>query len=55
MVEDGAVKKHVVIIGAGAGGASLAARLAHRGYRVTVVEKVQGRRKFMNRRIRMKG
>lgn len=33
--------KHVVIIGAGVGGASLAARLAHRGYKVTVVEKVQ--------------
>lgn len=32
--------KHVVIIGAGVGGAALAARLSHRGYRVTVVEKV---------------
>lgn len=37
-------KKHVIIIGAGVGGASLAARLAHRGYRVTVFEKVRGGR-----------
>jgi heterodisulfide reductase subunit A-like polyferredoxin len=32
--------QHVLIIGAGVGGASLAARLSHRGYKVTVVEKV---------------
>jgi phytoene desaturase (3,4-didehydrolycopene-forming) len=36
---DAGAKKHVVIIGAGVGGASLAARLSHRGYKVTVVEK----------------
>ncbi|PWN42435.1 phytoene desaturase [Ceraceosorus guamensis] len=34
--------KHVVIIGAGAGGTCLAARLAHKGYRVTVVERHAG-------------
>lgn len=33
-------QQHVLIIGAGVGGASLAARLSHRGYKVTVVEKV---------------
>lgn len=31
--------KHVLIIGAGVGGSALAARLAYRGYRVTVYEK----------------
>lgn len=31
-------QKHVVIVGAGAGGLSTAARLAHRGVRVTVLE-----------------
>ena len=34
-------QKHVVIIGAGAGGTCLAARLAHKGHKVTVVEKVR--------------
>lgn len=37
-------REHVVIIGAGVGGSALAARLAHRGYKVTVVEKVSGTR-----------
>jgi phytoene desaturase (3,4-didehydrolycopene-forming) len=31
--------KHVVIVGAGAGGTALAARLAHAGHRVSVIEK----------------
>lgn len=30
--------KHVIVVGAGAGGLSLAARLSHRGHRVTVLE-----------------
>lgn len=33
-------QRSVVIVGAGVGGAALAARLSHRGYKVTVVEKV---------------
>lgn len=44
--------KHIVIIGAGAGGTCLAARLAHKGYRVSVVEKhaqVGGRCSLMRR------
>ena len=37
----GGSKKHVVIVGAGVGGTALAARLAARGYQVTVLEKVK--------------
>lgn len=32
-------QKHIIVIGAGAGGTAAAARLAREGYRVTVVEK----------------
>lgn len=33
-------KKHVVVIGSGIGGSSIAALLSHRGYKVTVLEKL---------------
>lgn len=36
-------QKHVVIIGAGAGGTCLAARLGKLGHRVTVVERVRSK------------
>ncbi|PWN87345.1 phytoene desaturase [Acaromyces ingoldii] len=39
MANTSSSRKHVIVIGAGVGGAALAARLAHRGYKVTVVEK----------------
>lgn len=43
----GSRQKHVVIIGAGAGGTCLAARLAHKGHKVTVVEKVRRQSLFV--------
>jgi phytoene desaturase (3,4-didehydrolycopene-forming) len=40
-MESSAVKPVVIVVGAGIGGISTAARLARQGYQVTVVEKCE--------------